>query len=203
MRFSVQFRNGFTRAEVLAMVAVAGVLIAVLLPVLLPKSGQDREKANLARCKENLRLIGAGVLLYAQSNNSALPVSATVENPHAELTTALAPQYVSDSKLFYCPSETHPDLLYSEQNFKAGIIGYFYYSAAQASADDNLSQFLLSGIQWPRELHAGMDPKSWIMSDAWFSGVPTAHPGFRKGVNYLMLDGGVDFVSESPRQAFH
>jgi prepilin-type processing-associated H-X9-DG protein len=178
------------------------VLIAILIPVLLPKSSQDREKANLARCKENLRVIGAGMLLYAQSNNGALPVGATVENPHPEL-TALVPKYVSEPKMFYCPSETQSNLLYSQQNFNAGSVGYFYYSAAQASSDDNLSQFLLSGIVWPRELHTGMDPKSWVMSDAWFSGVPTAHPGFRKGVNYLMLDGSVDFVSESPRQAFH
>jgi prepilin-type processing-associated H-X9-DG protein len=41
------------------------------------------------------------------------------------------------------------------------------------------------------------------MSDVWVSVVPTAHAGYRKGVNYLMLDGSVDFVSQSPRQAFH
>jgi prepilin-type processing-associated H-X9-DG protein len=47
-----------------------------------------------------------------------------------------------------------------------------------------------------------MDPKTWIMSDIWNSAVPTAHPGFRKGVNYLMLDGSVDFLSQSPRHSF-
>ncbi len=48
-----------------------------------------------------------------------------------------------------------------------------------------------------------MDPKTWVMSDIWVSSLPTSHPGFKKGVNYLMLDGSVGFVGESPRQQFH
>jgi hypothetical protein len=92
---------------------------------------------------------------------------------------------------------------YSEEHFKAGTIGYFYYSALQASDDEQLSRFLREGVTWPRMLNAVADPKSWVMSDIWVSGEPTAHGSYRKGVNYLMLNGAVDFVGESPRQAFH
>ena len=48
-----------------------------------------------------------------------------------------------------------------------------------------------------------MEPDKWVMSDAWVSVEPTRHAGYRKGVNYLRLDGSVDFAGESPRQAFH
>ena len=48
-----------------------------------------------------------------------------------------------------------------------------------------------------------MDPKTWVMSDVWYSGEETAHSGYRKGLNYLMLDGSVDFIEQSPRLAFH
>ena len=104
---------------------------------------------------------------------------------------------------FTARRQPSPSLSYSDANFKSGIIGYFYYSAARASEDQDLSRFLLTGISWPRELNTHLDPRSWVMSDIWVSGDPTAHAGYRKGVNYLMLDGAVGFVSESPRQAFH
>ena len=65
----------------------------------------------------------------------------------------------------------------------AGITGYYYYSALAASTDATLSKFLRSGVTWPRQLSTSMDPKTWVMSDVWISGVPTAHAGYRKGVN--------------------
>ncbi len=200
----VRRRNGITRAEVLAIAAVAAVLMAMLAPLLAPRSKISGDAANLALCKENLRQIGIGLLAYAQDNGGVLPVSDTVENPHTALLQAAATRkYVGDPKLFYCPAQPSPSLSYSDANFKAGIIGYFYYSAAQASDDEDLSRFLLTGISWPRELNTHLDGRSWVMSDIWVSGAPTAHSGYRKGVNYLMLDGSVGFVSESPRQAFH
>jgi prepilin-type processing-associated H-X9-DG protein len=48
-----------------------------------------------------------------------------------------------------------------------------------------------------------MDPRSWVMSDMWVSGISTAHVGFKKGLNYLMLDGSVGFLTDSPRRGFH
>jgi prepilin-type processing-associated H-X9-DG protein len=180
------------------LLAVAALVIACLIPMV----ERSREASRLAVCKENLRKIGAGVLLYAQVNSGNLPISPTVENPHVELIHALAVgRFAGDPKIYYCPSLRDPS--FSEQNFKAGITGYYYYSALAASTDAALSKFLRSGVTWPRHLSTSMDPKAWVMSDIWASGVPTAHAGYRKGINYLMLDGSVEFVGESPRQAFH
>lgn len=171
--------------------------------MLIPVIERARQQANLAQCKDNLRKIGAELILYANANGGLLPVSPTLENPHTELLQSLAAgKFIGDAKIFYCPALADPNLRYREENFQAGKIGYFYYSAQSCGPDQTLSNFLRNIVVWPRRLNTTMDPKSWIMSDIWNSAVPTAHAGFRKGVNYLMLDGSVDFLTQSPRHSF-
>jgi prepilin-type processing-associated H-X9-DG protein len=196
----VMARSGFTIVHFLVVAAIMALAIGLLVPTI----ERTREKANLALCKDNLRRIGLSLIQYGSAYGGALPVSPTVENPHVELLNSLFAQNpAGDPRCFYCPSEKRPELSFSEANFKAGIIGYYYYSAAAASENHDLSKFLRTELSWPRELNRSMAPKTWVMSDIWISAVPTAHAGYRKGLNYLMLDGSVGFVSESPRQAFH
>jgi len=191
--------GGLRFLQALVVILLLILIIALLLPVI----ERARQQAQLAQCKDNLRKIGGELILYANANGSELPVSLTLENPHVELLQALATgKYISDPTIFYCPALQEPSLRYSEENFKAGKIGYFYYSAQSVGPDPTLSNFLRNIVVFPRRLDTTMDPKTWVMSDIWNSAVPTAHPGFRKGVNYLMLDGSVDFLSQSPRHSF-
>ncbi len=126
-----------------------------------------------------------------------------MENPHAELVEALvATRHAGEARSYYCPSEPRGDLRYDADRFRAGNIGYFYYSAESVGTDGRLSKFLRSTVVWPRRLRLEMDPHTWVMSDRWASGVPTSHAGYRKGVNYLAVDGSVGFVTDSPRHAF-
>jgi prepilin-type processing-associated H-X9-DG protein len=193
-------RRGFTRIHLLVLIAILVVAVAFLIPSI----ERTREEATLTQCKDNLRKVGAALILYANTNGGELPVSPTVENPHVELLDALAAaHFTGDQKNYYCPSQRDPALSFSDQNFHSGIVGYYYYCALAPSTDPSLSKFLRGGVTWPRKLNIKMDPKSWVMSDVWISAMPTAHAGYRKGVNYLMLDGSVGFVGESPRQAFH
>jgi prepilin-type processing-associated H-X9-DG protein len=193
-------RLAFTFVHCLVVIAIIALTVALLLPTV----ERLREQASLALCKDNLRKIGGALSLYAHANGGDLPVSPTVENPHAELLDCLAAgRFTGDPKNYYCPSERKPALSFSDQNFGSGTIGYYYYSALAASADPALSKFLRGGVSWPRKLNAKMDPKTWVMSDIWVSSLPTAHAGYKKGVNYLMLDGSVGFVGESPRRQFH
>jgi prepilin-type processing-associated H-X9-DG protein len=179
-------------------------LIAFLAAYLCPLVERQRQSANLALCKDHLRQVGADLRDYAQLNGGFLPVAGAIENPHADVLAALAAAHCAgDPRNYYCPSQTRPDCQFTQQNFQAGNIGYFYYGAAAAPHDPALSRFLLSGLEWPRDLNLAMDGNTWVMSDMWFSGQETAHTGYRKGLNYLMLDGSVDFVGQSPRQAFH
>jgi type II secretory pathway pseudopilin PulG len=179
-------------------------LIALIIAFLIPVIERARSQADLALCKDRLRQIGQELSQYAQMNDGALPVSPTIDGPQSELLADLtACHRLGDLANYYCPAQRTGSLSFSEENFKAGLIGYYYYSATEASTKPDLSKFLRQGVAWPRKLATSMNPKTWVMSDVWISGEPTAHSGFRKGVNYLMLDGTVDFIGESPRQAFH
>ena len=193
-------RRGFTLVHGLVVTAMIALGIAMLIPTV----ERARAQAGLLACKDNLRKIGVGLAQYARLNGGELPVSPTVENPHLELIESLAAAHCAgDPRTFYCPSQSGGGNEFSEANFRSGAIGYYYYSAMGASSDPALSKFLRGGVSWPRELNTGMNPKTWVMSDVWMSGVPTAHIGYKKGVNYLMLDWSVGFLSESPRQGFH
>jgi prepilin-type processing-associated H-X9-DG protein len=190
----------FTMVRLLVVLALIALVVALLVPAI----ERARSQADLALCKDHLRQIGQELTQYARINDGSLPVSATIDGPQPELLAGLtACRCLGDSANYYCPAQRTGSLSFSDDNFKAGVIGYYYYSATEASTKPDLSKFLRQGVTWPRKLASSMDPKTWVMSDIWISGEPTVHSGFRKGVNYLMLDGSVDFIGESPRQAFH
>ena len=57
-------RPGFTLVELLTVIAIIGVLIALLLPAI----NAAREASRNATCKNNLRQIGLGMHAYAEAN---------------------------------------------------------------------------------------------------------------------------------------
>lgn len=192
-------RVGFTVVELLVVIAV----IALLISVLMPAVGRARDQTRLTLCQSRLRSIGAASLMYASVNSSFLPVEPTLSNPHRGLIDALSEgRYLDEPRVFYCPSTTSAELEYSEQNLAAGFISYFYFSCREATPDYRVSTFLRWAIDWPRLIRDSSDPLTWVISDAWFSGEPTAHRHFKKGVNYFTLDGSVHLVQRTPRGEF-
>ena len=191
-------RAGFTLTELLVCVTILGVLAALLVPTFARVS----EKARLTICTSNLRTLGAGLAAYLSDGHLTLPVAETFENPSGDVLDSLLGPYVGQASCFYCPSQDHADRQFSEENVEAGNLGYFYFSARQTPRDRALSTFLRWDVRWPRELHAGSDGDSWVVSDAWFSGERTAHWWYKRGVNHLTLRGEIRMVTESPRRAF-
>jgi len=191
-------RAAFTLTELLVAVAVLGVIVSLLVPVF----GRAREKVRLAMCKANLRALGQGLNAYVAANRRHMPVAEKLDNPHRALVEALHGRFVGEAETFYCPSETKPDLRYSEANFAARRIGYFYFCCRRATPNRAVSTFLRWDVKYPRILDTRVGSDAWVMSDTWVGGEPTAHHWYHKGVNYLTLGGEVGMIQNQPRAAF-
>ncbi len=61
--------EGFTLIELLTVIAIIGVLTAIIVPV----TGSVRAKARQANCASNLRQIGQAMILFANENKQMLP----------------------------------------------------------------------------------------------------------------------------------
>jgi prepilin-type N-terminal cleavage/methylation domain-containing protein len=190
-------RGAFTLLELLTVVSVIGLLVAILLPSL----GRAKEQARMVVCRTNLRNLGVALAAYTNVNGPALPMTTKLDNPLTELIAPLE-KYVGEPGNYYCPSMQQPDLLFTPENLQAGRIDYFYFSCRQATPDGRTSTFLRWEVPWPRAVTTSWPVETWVVSDQWYSAVPTAHWIYSKGVNYLRLDGSVQMIEQGPRQAF-
>ena len=191
--------SGFTLVELLVTISIIGFLLSIIVPVL----GRARDQSNLIICKGRLRNLVIACLMFAGENNSRLPLDTKIDNPHLGLIDMLSGgNYINTMECYYCPSVTSEDLCFSQQNYENGDISYFYFSFTDRPANRYLSNFFLKSMPWPHILYDTMSTNRWVLSDSWFSNMPTAHRWYKKGINYATLDGSVRMVKESPRRGF-
>lgn len=79
MHGPLKHSSAFTLIELLAAVAVLGILAALLIPIV-PRA---QERAQRAKCAGNLRQIAAALFQYAGENNNQLPAVSTEWPPNS------------------------------------------------------------------------------------------------------------------------
>ncbi len=144
-------KKGFTLIELLVVIAIIAILAAILFPVF----AQAREKARGISCMSNVRQIGFGVQMYAESNKGLVMYTGTVGSNdesyetmtlHFDSTSSTSTQlsnkwdgvgllydqeYLRAPKVYYCPSHrgSHPylDAVDNWANETGQIVGNFQY----------------------------------------------------------------------------
>lgn len=202
---------GFTLIELLTVIAIIGILAAILIPVL----GSVREQARRAACGSNLRQISTAIHQYANDNNDRMPpiadgyagtgagesIFADPANPNASL-GVLVPDYIDTVELFWCPTVAlgaHAGGLeaQTERWKSAGTMhtAYVYRGRAGASADGTtpprvppIAELIENRRTIIADKVEGNHGREW---DAPGGGLYTNHPG---GYNIVRADGGVRWI---------
>ncbi|MBN2312189.1 MAG: DUF1559 domain-containing protein, partial [Candidatus Hydrogenedentes bacterium] len=162
-------------------IAVVGVLAAVLLPAL----ARAREAARRASCMNNLSQIGLAMHIYARENDGAFPWSGGGGN--ADVLTRMYPDYFTDLDSFVCPSgnRNDPDDAWP-LNAMIGAPNSFRESY------DYFGAYTIAPIMLPPP-ERGL-PKVPIMWDFSLGGDFSQWNHVPGGGNVLWLDGSVHFL---------
>ena len=98
-------RAGFTLVELLVVVAIVGVLVALLLPAI----HSARESARRMTCQSNLKQVGIAMELYLDTHRDEFPEMALVPSITPEKPTmfqVLGPFIEQNQSVLACPSDS-------------------------------------------------------------------------------------------------
>lgn len=173
--------TGFTLIELLVVIAIIGILAGILLPVL----GKTRESARKTQCASNLKQIGMALNMYANDYSEEFPTASASANGMESL-GQLYNTYVSDRKIFRCPSDSGV----SETNNLALTAG------TPTAANTGFTTARCSYGYDDRHISAH-DPGVALVADALGAGTTLSDNHNQTGQNVLYIDGHVEWKGTS------
>jgi prepilin-type N-terminal cleavage/methylation domain-containing protein len=200
--------SAFTLIELLVVVAIIAILVGLLTAVL----GRSRQRADVARCTNNLRQIGVALGAYAADNNGQFPSNIEEEtkdevNESVWSALLISRHYLPEptskkSAIFLCPFDPGADEEYAE-----AYRSYAYnpgtpdeFKPGQPSVIENPASTILLA-EWfepdpyaPTNTHAVWDSQGWSIRIS--GGLYKHHPDGSSGV--LFYDLHIENVKSYP-----
>jgi len=219
----------FTLLELLAVIAIIGLLVGMFVPSLFRAKSLAGEKI----CASNLRQINLALLMYANDGNDGIyPLELTEHNPHPDLMKKLGRNISRVNEVLYCPQASYMEtfannpaykpkgatdsVIDTPENRQAGNISYVYWSFLENKAYGSEAwrnpayfiprQLTVEGIEELSPDRSSLEApvsRRWVVSDFFRRGAPFPHAReHARGLNIGYLDGHVDLIFGRPRDNY-